>query len=412
MNNRFQRFRIYKAKKIKLYQQSKKKLSQFNKKLLKDSNLQWRLGDWESLAQLSLKNIKDHPARAKLALLSAAGKFQKGKFIDAKRYINLAKKWGIAQKNVVQLLIAGVHNTLGRIHIINNKPVDAIRHFENSVMIELSSTSIKLIAQARLYIQKIEIENSYITKLNMDNINARLISINASIQNFEEQKKYLEYQKASTYYLFDDYDANKYWLDRHSKYRFNMQGVGNKGLSEEENIRAYARAGEIFVSLCHSMNLDLEKIKVLDIGCGNGYYTQVLDKNNVADYLGVDISDVLFDCLMKKYHNYRFEKIDITKDKINEKFDLIIMIDVTQHIVNNKKFSYAMQNIKKSLSIDGVFIVTSWLGKDIRNSFYEVSREIKEYQREFKGWFFSEAIPFRDKYIFSICRRSITKKCH
>ena len=60
-----------------------------------------------------------------------------------------------------------------------------------------------------------------------------------------------------------------------------------------------------------------------------------------------------------------------------------------------------MNNIKQCLNSDGVFIVTSWLNSELKNLFYERSRTIEEYLKEFKGWEFSDPRRFRDKYIFA-----------
>ena len=81
---------------------------------------------------------------------------------------------------------------------------------------------------------------------------------------------------------------------------------------------------------------------------------------------------------------------------------IVAMIDVTQHITNPEKFSFAMQNIRSRLGESGSFIVTSWLDDGARESFYEVSRSIEAYRREFPGYSFSEPVPFRDKFIFSV----------
>ena len=78
------------------------------------------------------------------------------------------------------------------------------------------------------------------------------------------------------------------------------------------------------------------------------------------------------------------------------------MIDVTQHITNEQKFKKAMDHIKNALSEDGVFVVTSWLDENIRDSFYEKSRSIQSYEKCFKNYSFSEPLKFRDKFIFTI----------
>ncbi|AFY32500.1 bifunctional 2-polyprenyl-6-hydroxyphenol methylase/3-demethylubiquinol 3-O-methyltransferase UbiG [Calothrix sp. PCC 7507] len=204
------------------------------------------------------------------------------------------------------------------------------------------------------------------------------------------------------YWDIEGYQAEKYWSDRHSQYQFNLQGVGNAALTHEDNEQMYLKAKEVFLSVCHEMKIDFTKIRMLDIGCGTGFYAKIFRENGGKNYLGVDITDVLFDQLEKDLSGFKFHKLDVSRETLNHRFDLIIMIDVTQHITNNEKFSFAMQNIRSSLSENGIFIVTSWLNENARQRFYEVSRSLQAYQAEFPDCTFSQPIPFRDKFIFAI----------
>jgi cyclopropane fatty-acyl-phospholipid synthase-like methyltransferase len=105
-----------------------------------------------------------------------------------------------------------------------------------------------------------------------------------------------------------------------------------------------------------------------------------------------------------QYGGYRFERLDVAGQEIVGQFDAIIMIDVTQHIVDAEKFTFAMQNIRRHLNVGGVFIVTSWLDDKARDSFYEKSRSLEAYKKEFPTDQFSQPKVFRDKYIFTIRR--------
>lgn len=217
-------------------------------------------------------------------------------------------------------------------------------------------------------------------------------------------------KKTYDHFFTNRYNPMHYWKRRHRKFRFDLRGVGNCSLSVEENEKAYQQASQIFLNLCKEQGIgtDFDKIKMLDIGCGTGFYADLFRTYGGKEYLGFDITDLLFPQLRKKFPDFRFRKSDITKNSIHEKFDIIIMIDVTQHIVNNQLFFAAMKNIRSSLSENSVFIVTSWLSKQFKKRRpYEVERPIEFYKKEFPNAFFSEPIPFRDKYIFSI---SLSKK--
>ncbi|WP_375514896.1 class I SAM-dependent methyltransferase [uncultured Nostoc sp.] len=200
----------------------------------------------------------------------------------------------------------------------------------------------------------------------------------------------------------NDYDASRYWRDRLSKYGKSIIGVGDQSLSEKDNQEAYAQAGKVFIDYCSKQNIDFNNAKVLEIGCGTGYYTQILFDLGVKTYLGVDITDVLFPELQKKFVNFQFQRKDITTDNISGEFDLIIMIDVIQHIVTDAKFKSAMNQIRTRLSNDGVFILAPLLNRKRRVMFYLSDWTIENLKYCFKDNNIGELVPFRTGHIISV----------
>jgi len=197
------------------------------------------------------------------------------------------------------------------------------------------------------------------------------------------------------------YDAGKYWDERLSKYGFDLRGVGNIGLSHEANMEAYEEAKTFFREYLKNEGVEIEGRSILDIGCGTGFYADVF-KNIARKYVGLDITDALFEKLHREYPNCDFVKKDVSSEEIEGDFDIIIMIDVTQHITNDDRFEFAMQNIKRHLNNGGIFIVTSWLRERAQKKFYERFRTIDYYKREFPDFDFGKPRPFRDKYVFTV----------
>ena len=117
--------------------------------LLEKARTQWQFGDWESLANLNFETIQHHPDRAKLALLAAAGNLQTRDTHAAAQYIRLAQGWGCSKKLVSQILISGVHNSLGRAAAIVNQQHRALQHFENAITIGTLGNAAKLLTKAR-----------------------------------------------------------------------------------------------------------------------------------------------------------------------------------------------------------------------------------------------------------------------
>lgn len=208
------------------------------------------------------------------------------------------------------------------------------------------------------------------------------------------------------------YRPQAYWRHRLRKYEFDLRGVGHKGLSHQENERTYSTARSVFLELCCEQRIDFRSAHMLDVGCGTGFYAKAFQQAGGQHYLGIDITDVLFAKLRAQFLGFDFMKLDITSQELCGVFDLVVMIDVTQHIVSRRKFSSAMRNIRSHLRQDGILILTSWLSeKIVRRTSYEVARPLWLYKKEFPGCEFSEPRKFRDKYIFSVGKQRQAGAC-
>ncbi|MCX7092886.1 MAG: BNR-4 repeat-containing protein [Methylobacter sp.] len=122
----------------------------YDENLLEQARVQWQFGDWESLAKLERDILQHHPDRAKLALLAAAGHIQQGNAQSARQFTQLAQEWGCSKKLISQILIAGVHNSLGCAAAVNRDGQRALRHFEFALDAGAPAGEIRLLTQARL----------------------------------------------------------------------------------------------------------------------------------------------------------------------------------------------------------------------------------------------------------------------
>lgn len=110
-------------------------IAPYDENLLERAKTQWQSGDWQSLAAIDYNNLEHHPDRAKLALLAAAGHAQLGDMATARQLFELANDWGCSKRLIAQILIAGVHNNLGRAAASSSQEARAIEHFQRSVAI-------------------------------------------------------------------------------------------------------------------------------------------------------------------------------------------------------------------------------------------------------------------------------------
>ncbi len=193
------------------------------------------------------------------------------------------------------------------------------------------------------------------------------------------------------------YRARRYWEARHGRFGFDMRGVGDLRRSDGENRAEYAAAESAFASLCEREGIALDRGRVLEVGCGTGFYTRLCVEAGARDYTGIDIAETLFPELRRRYPGAVFERCDITERAPRGPFDLILMIDVEQHIVHEERFERAMQQLHRCLAPGGALVMTSWLAPERRRrTLYEVERPKSAYA----GWRMGEPRRFRDKWIF------------
>lgn len=76
-----------------------------------------------------------------------------------------------------------------------------------------------------------------------------------------------------------------------------------------------------------------QKMTIADIGCGDGRLTKELSEYfNDKEVLGFDYSSKAINLAKALNPNVKFEQKDIIKDKIQQRFDAITLVEVFEHI--------------------------------------------------------------------------------
>jgi 2-polyprenyl-3-methyl-5-hydroxy-6-metoxy-1,4-benzoquinol methylase len=200
----------------------------------------------------------------------------------------------------------------------------------------------------------------------------------------------------------NDYDASRYWEERFKEYGFSsLKSVGIEGMSHEENIKMYKEAGATVKEILFKYP-NLQNLSVLEIGCGTGFYTGLLHELGVKNFTAIDITDTFFKDLQTKFPGYHFQKKDITTDQLENSYDLIIFIDVIEHIVTPEKLRQAMIHVRQALKKGGSLVIAPLMNTREKKLFHLHLWTLEDVTSHFQGLKVSEPIPFRYGSIVTI----------
>lgn len=129
--------------------------------------------------------------------------------------------------------------------------------------------------------------------------------------------------------------------------------------------------------------------KILDLGCGNGCFFEVLSGR--GNYLGVDNSSRLITLAQREYKT-KFKKFDIIKlDELKEgNFSFIFSWAVFHHIPGKKLRLNFLKQVYKKLNPEGTFVISVWKLRNKKN-FYKLALKIF-----FKSFFQKRILDFGD----------------
>jgi len=166
------------------------------------------------------------------------------------------------------------------------------------------------------------------------------------------------------------FDSQGYWK-RRSDGTVDLTAVGHRSFGPEYNRFIYRRRLDVLQEYLARTQCDPRSLRVLDIGCGNGFYASFWRGLGVKDYLGLDVSATAVATLAERYPEMRFECLDISDpsaaEAISGKFDIVTIFDVLYHIVSDKAAEDALHNVARLLDPAGTCIVFDQLARQSFN---------------------------------------------
>jgi SAM-dependent methyltransferase len=149
-----------------------------------------------------------------------------------------------------------------------------------------------------------------------------------------------------------------YWEDRLHK-QFDLVGVGYNGLGPRYNAMMYAQRLIALEQALATAGHSLRGKRVLEVGCGSGFYTAYCQQAGVGDYIGVDLTAVSVRTLQERYPAYRFVRANIAGGLgLSQQVDVVLIADVLFHIVDDDAFAAALRHSLQALAPGGILIIS------------------------------------------------------
>lgn len=171
--------------------------------LLEETEMQWLVGDWESLIQLKYEEFSNYSDRAQLAAYAAAGHWQIGNTKTAKNLVMLAKEWKVNNELLNRVVLAGAYNSLGRAKAIKGDENGAKNDFISSTHLLPIINELKESKESRTntqivqtYYPNIVYQLGLVPYINKQTINEALITISNNLKKAETHQQKQQFEQA------------------------------------------------------------------------------------------------------------------------------------------------------------------------------------------------------------------------
>jgi len=156
------------------------------------------------------------------------------------------------------------------------------------------------------------------------------------------------------------FDPQRYWARRHGSLAGQLAAVGHRNLTEDANADQYrVKVAQIRSLIARHVGRG-EHRTLLEAGCGCG----VLTPHFLAmgfQVTAIDFSRKAVTQAKRKAPQARFKVASISKFELGSRFDVIAVIDVLLHVVNQDEWRSALERLNRHLRPDGVLILLDTL---------------------------------------------------
>lgn len=155
-----------------------------------------------------------------------------------------------------------------------------------------------------------------------------------------------------------NFDQAAYWRGRVSG-TTGLGAVGHRALGVAYNQWIYQRRIDVLKKLCEQSLLIGPRTRLLDLGCGTGFYMPFWQARGVRELVGVDVSVQNIAALHQLFPESRFIAADLTQNDplaLGE-FEIVTLFDVLYHVVDDSAAVSALAVAARHLAAHGRLLI-------------------------------------------------------
>ncbi len=205
--------------------------------------------------------------------------------------------------------------------------------------------------------------------------------------------------------LASKFDPAGYWADRHAAHAGQLAAVGHRQLTEEQNAAQYEIKRRKLLDVLDRFFPDPRKRTLLDAGCGIGVLSEAF-ANHGYEVTGVDFCESAVAAARQRVPNAKFLTCPLDELRLDKRFDVITVVDVLLHIVDDAKWQRTLAALTSHLKPQGVLLILDSLNEASKLDATHVRRRPK---REWEGAFDELGLRLTQHERFSLPHEDLSK---
>ena len=190
-------------------------------------------------------------------------------------------------------------------------------------------------------------------------------------------------QRTGTYYR----DPQSYWDTRHREHRDSLLGPGCIGLDEVANRNDYAAKWDR-VRLVLEREVDRGATRILDAGCGTGWFTRRAATLGFTEVEAADFSTAAADIARRNAPASRVRVGALHEITCSEPYDVVMCIDVLFHVVDDTMWARSVENLGLLTRPGGALVIQDSLNEtgEPQPARHVRFRSLAAYRNVLPGW--------------------------